>query len=64
MKAVCDWCLTPIRAPNTYDPLQTAIYCGQHCLQKDWLFRRWQNDDYLNFKAKEVKDGKAQGEAD
>ena len=64
MKAVCDWCLTPIKASKTYDPLQTAIYCGQHCQQKDWLFRRWQNDDYLNFKAKEVKDGKAEDEAD
>ena len=55
MNAVCDWCLTPVRAPSHYNPLQHAIFCCQHCAQKDWLFRKWQNDKYLNFIAKEVK---------
>ena len=64
MKAVCDWCLSPVLAPNTYDPLQRAIYCCAHCYDKDNLFKLWQSDDYLLFKAKEVKDGKAEDEAD
>lgn len=54
-KATCDWCNAVIGAPKNYNPLQHAIYCSPHCVQKDWLFKRWQNDKFLNFIAKEYK---------
>ena len=57
MKAVCDWCLTPVKASDTYNPLRNGIFCSNHCIQKEWLFKKWQNDKYLNWLAKETKNG-------
>lgn len=61
MNAVCDWCLTNVKAPSHYDPLQHSIYCCVHCQQKDWLFKKWQSDAWLTHVAseygKEAPDG-------
>ena len=55
--AVCDWCLTHVKAPTHYDPLQKAIYCSKHCLEKDWLFKRWMNDEWLTHVTNKYKGG-------
>jgi hypothetical protein len=46
--AVCDWCLTNVKAPDHYDPLQKRIYCSKQCVQADWMFRRWMSDEEIN----------------
>lgn len=60
MQACCNWCCTFVKVDETYDRRQHRVYCCRHCLEKDWLFNRWQSDKYLNWIAKEYKNGKAE----
>lgn len=55
MNAVCGWCLARVKAPSHYQPLLHEIYCSVHCQQKDWLFKKWMSDRWLNYVAKEYK---------
>ena len=55
MKATCTWCLSIIDAPKHYDPLRQDLYCCKNCAEKDWLFKRWMNDNYLNYLVRKMK---------
>lgn len=57
--ACCTWCNSIVEAPAHYNPLQHDLYCCRHCREKDWLFRKWMNDKYLNWIAKEYQNGKS-----
>ena len=56
MKATCDWCLTVVKAPKHYNPLQHAVFCNMHCVEKDWLFKRWMSDERLTELAERMRD--------
>lgn len=57
MKDVCQWCLTVVKVPVGFNPKTHTAYCNNHCAQKDWLFKRWQNDEYLTTHAANYKGG-------
>ena len=56
VKATCDWCNTFVKAPKEYNPLQHAIFCCQHCREKNWLFNRWMSDERLTEIAERARD--------
>ena len=63
MQACCNWCNAILKVADTYDRTKQRAYCNVHCLQKDYLFMRWQNDEWLNYVAQKHKGGKdGQGE--
>lgn len=45
--ATCGWCLAIVKAPDEYNRLIDTIYCSKDCLEKDWLFRQWQSNEWL-----------------
>lgn len=58
MPAVCDWCLSIIeKPPENYDPKKNILYCSPACYQLDWMFKRWQNDKYLEWNARKYMEG-------
>lgn len=50
-RGCCNWCHAIVEAPDDYDRRVHRLYCCTDCLEKDWLFRRWQNDTWLNIVA-------------
>lgn len=52
----CNWCHTIVKAPDDYDRRTTRLYCSKDCLEKDFLFRSWQNDEWLNYVAQKRKE--------
>ena len=56
MKACCNWCLAIVNAPDDYERLTTRCFCSKNCQEKDWLFRKWQNETWLNIIARRWKD--------
>lgn len=46
--ATCQWCNSIVQAPDDYDRRIHKMYCGTHCLEKEWLFMQWQSDRILN----------------
>ena len=57
MHACCNWCLKPVKVSKDYDRLQHRAYCNKDCLEKDWLFMRWQSDYLLNLVIEDRKNG-------
>lgn len=58
-KGTCNWCLTIVQAPPNYDRRTTRLFCSTDCQMKDWLFRRWQNDEWLTYVANKRRDDNA-----
>ena len=56
MNATCNWCNSIVEAPDNYDNRIHRCYCGKDCLEKDWLFSRWQSDKRLSELAERTRD--------
>ena len=51
MKACCNWCNAIVKVSKDYDRRYMRAYCSQDCLEKDWLFMRWQSEEWLTYVA-------------
>ena len=56
MGACCQWCNSIVKEPPDYNRKTTRLYCSKNCLEKDWLFMRWQSDEYLTILAERKRD--------
>lgn len=52
----CNWCLTIVKAPDDYDRKVHTLFCSPQCYWLNWIFKRWQTDEWLEWKTKRYKD--------
>ena len=46
--ACCEWCLTPIKVPNSFDPIVRQVVCNRGCRDAETLFRIMFSDEQIN----------------